>query len=860
MNRGRLVLTVVSMAVLTTLLLGACAATAPTPTPTVPPPAATATLASAPTQAKPAPTATVTGTVPAAGDGAWERIQKSGVMVVGTSADYPPFEYLNDKFQIDGFDPALIREIGKQLGVQVEIKNFAFDGLYNALQLGQVDAVIAAVSITPEREKVVDLSNPYYVGEDALLATDKSQLSIKTVDELARLKIGAQRGSVYETFLQDTLVDTRKMPQRNLFSFTDTSQAIAALKSGRIDVVVLDAGPANAFMREGGLKIVGSSLLPQYYGIAVPLGAEVLRNNINKSLALLQADGTVAKLLLQYTGNKPDPALPTPTPRPTSTPRPVVVATPTPSSCIDGMAWVADLSYDDKNMTAPPVVQPGQPFKKGWRVKNTGTCTWSTAYKLVYAYGNTPAASMSGQPAPVMQPVPPGGTYDFYVNLVAPLQPGVYQGFWQMQNAAGQSFGQTVYVGIQVPAAPQPTAAPTRTPAPGISFTVDRTTINAGECVTFSWNVTNVKAVYFYPDGTTNWQNYGVAGQGSSVQCPTHTTTYNLQVVYTNNTTQISQITINVNQTTAPLIAYFNVNPMQIGAGQCVNIQWDVQGATNKVVITRGGTAIWDNAPTRGNMDDCPPGSGTAPYVLTATGPGGTSKQQRDVSVAAQPPTAVPPTGVPPTAVPPTAVPPTPAPQPPVINSFSVQPDRIQSGQCVQIQWATGGGTEWVRLTRNGAVVLDRAGPSGSLQDCLTEPTTFIYRLEAFNHAGQATAQERTVTVQAPPTPAPPQAPVIKSFNASAKDITVGQCVVLSWEFSGATATTLLKRNNDVIAQDFPSPGSHQDCPPAPGGITYLLIVSSEQSSANAAQSVMVYAAVPAPAPAPLPAPVPAAK
>ena len=164
------------MAVLTALLLGACAETAPTPTPTVPPPAATATLAPAPTQAKPALTATVTGTVPAAGDSVWERIQKSGVMVVGTSADYPPFEYLNDKFQIDGFDPALIREIGKQLGVQVEIKNFAFDGLYNALQLGQVDAVIAAVSITPEREKVVDLSNPYYVGEDALLATDKSQL------------------------------------------------------------------------------------------------------------------------------------------------------------------------------------------------------------------------------------------------------------------------------------------------------------------------------------------------------------------------------------------------------------------------------------------------------------------------------------------------------------------------------------------------------------------------------------------------------------------------------------------------------------------------------------------------------------
>jgi hypothetical protein len=273
----------------------------------------------------------------------------------------------------------------------------------------------------------------------------------------------------------------------------------------------------------------------------------------------------------------------------------------------------------------------------------------------------------------------------------------------------------------------------------------------------------------------------------------------------------------------------------------------------SKVVITRGSTAIWDNAPTRGNMDDCPPGSGVVPYVLTATGAGGTSKQQRDVTVAAQPPTAQPPTATP-------VVPPTPAPQPPVINSFSVQPDRIQSGQCVQIQWSTGGGTEWTRLTRNGAVVLDRGGPNGSLQDCLAEPTTFIYRLEAFNNAGQADTQERTVTVQAPPTAAPPQAPVIKSFTVSAKDISMGQCVVLSFEFSGATATTILKRNNDVIAQDFKSPGSHQDCPPAAGPITYTLIVSSEQSSTNAVQNVMVYAAMPAPAPAPLPAPQPAPK
>jgi polar amino acid transport system substrate-binding protein len=70
---------------------------------------------------------------------AWDRIQAAGKLVVGTSADYPPFEYYNEQFQIDGFDPALMVMIGK-LGVQIELQDFAFDGLGPALAIGQVDA------------------------------------------------------------------------------------------------------------------------------------------------------------------------------------------------------------------------------------------------------------------------------------------------------------------------------------------------------------------------------------------------------------------------------------------------------------------------------------------------------------------------------------------------------------------------------------------------------------------------------------------------------------------------------------------------------------------------------------------------
>ena len=83
-------------------------------------------------------------------------------------------------------------------------------------------------------------------------------------------------------------------------------------------------------------------------------------------------------------------------------------------------------------------------------MRNSGTCTWTSAYYLAYAHGNTPQSQMGGQPTYIKGSVPPGGTYDISVNMVAPQQPGVYQGFWQMVNAKGTAFGTTVYVGIQV--------------------------------------------------------------------------------------------------------------------------------------------------------------------------------------------------------------------------------------------------------------------------------------------------------------------------------------------------------------------------------------------------------------------------
>jgi polar amino acid transport system substrate-binding protein len=667
-------------------------------------------------------------------DNSWQRIETAGRMVAGTSADYPPFEYYTTDFALTGFDIALIREIGQVLGVEVVLKDMAFDGLGGALQLGQIDAAIAAISVTPERDQTVDFSNIYFVTEDAVLSTPAVEAAVSDREDLRGRRIGVQDGTVYQQWAQTELVETGLIDQSQLFVYRDIERAISDLGQGLIDFVLLDLPVARTAVEQGSFVIAAQGLNRQRFALAVPNGARALQTKINEALGALQAAGQIEALAKEYLGL--DEVIPVPTPEPEATPVPTGPA----PACIDAMQWVADLTYDDQNMTQLPQLAPGQSFVKSWRVRNVGTCTWDDSYALFYAGGNTPASRMGGQPAAVDRLVQPGEEYDFNVNLAAPLIPGVYQAFWTMRNGAGEPFGDRLWVGIDVFAPATATPAPTQTPSPNIQFTVDRTNIRQGECVIFAWNVENVQAVYFYQDGE-DWQTNGVAGQGTSTECPQSTTTYNLRVVYPDGTVEVRKTTIFVAPAPvgAPTIALFSVNPEAIIASQCVQIAWDVQGEVTNIRLARDGTVLWEPAPVSGSIQDCPPGSGAVGYNLEATGPGGTGRAQRNINVIQS--TAPVPTDTP--------VPATPAPAPPIINAFAVAPEQITAGQCVQVSWRASGGTTLVQILRNGVIVLDNAPLEGSGQDCVQQAGTVTYRMVASNSAGQSTSQDRSVTVTA---------------------------------------------------------------------------------------------------------------
>jgi hypothetical protein len=284
-------------------------------------------------------------------------------------------------------------------------------------------------------------------------------------------------------------------------------------------------------------------------------------------------------------------------------------------------------------MKNPPVMSPGQPFTKRWRVQNIGACTWDSTYTFGYVQGNTQYSQMGGQRVKVNKIVPPGAMYDVAVNLVAPTAPGTYQGWWQFRNDLGQNFGERVYVGITVPSPATPTPPPPPPPQPGVSFTVDRTNIRQGECVTFSWNVQNVNAVYFYAQGQP-WESNGVAGQGSRTECPAQTTTYELRIHHQDGRVEIRQITIYVEAVaSAPNVTYWEVVPKdEAVVGQCVDIRWEVQGQVDNIDIREHSNMIWSSAPLRGSVQHCPPGAGEMEYTIEARGPGGVSKRQEHVT------------------------------------------------------------------------------------------------------------------------------------------------------------------------------------------------------------------------------------
>lgn len=227
-----------------------------------------------------------------------DKIKQTGVIKVGTSADYPPFEYVDENGNKTGFDIELMEEIGKQLGVKVEWVDMPFDSLIAAVQEGKIDASISAFNYTAERDKVVDFTDPYLTAEDAFLVADGFSGTITKPEDVANFKVGVQTGTTQDDWLTNVL----KIPEGNLFRYDRADQAALDLKNGRIDVMMADYIPAKALADKiGGLKIILKTVVSSGpMNIVIPQDDKELATAINDILKQLKDNGVIDNLATKY--------------------------------------------------------------------------------------------------------------------------------------------------------------------------------------------------------------------------------------------------------------------------------------------------------------------------------------------------------------------------------------------------------------------------------------------------------------------------------------------------------------------------------------------------------------------------------
>lgn len=218
-------------------------------------------------------------------------------LVVGTSADYPPYESVDEQGNYVGFDMDLIREIGNRIGMEVEIKDMPFDSLVAAVQEGKVDAVIAAMQKSPEREEKVDFSEGYHTQVDAFLVKGDSTIVMTNPQDAAGLKIGVQTGTLQEQWAVDNLVPLGTSEDQ-IFRYERVDQGALDVKNGRIDVLFINADPAAELAQKEGLKLalVTGETVAAPQAIAIQKGNTELLNKINQALADLEQEGFITQL------------------------------------------------------------------------------------------------------------------------------------------------------------------------------------------------------------------------------------------------------------------------------------------------------------------------------------------------------------------------------------------------------------------------------------------------------------------------------------------------------------------------------------------------------------------------------------
>lgn len=231
----------------------------------------------------------------AAGEAGVTEALADGVLNVGTNAEFPPFEYVGDDGEPDGFDIALIKAIGEKLGVEVQVDNMEFASLVSSIG-SKIDVSIAGMTVTEERQKTVDFSDAYYEAVQFVVAP--ADTAIASAEDLKGKAIGVQLGTTGDFIAEE--IEGATVSQYN-----KAVDAVNDLINGRLDCVIIDKNPALVFQArfEGKVTAIDGAQFDfeaENYAIALPKGDTALAGQINTALKELKEDGTFDALVAEY--------------------------------------------------------------------------------------------------------------------------------------------------------------------------------------------------------------------------------------------------------------------------------------------------------------------------------------------------------------------------------------------------------------------------------------------------------------------------------------------------------------------------------------------------------------------------------
>jgi ABC-type amino acid transport substrate-binding protein len=306
---GRRVLATLALIMTLALVGAACAeggsdtttaSTTGTTTGSTTPPTTTGSTTPPTTTGSTTPPTTTGSTIPEA------TTLKEGTLTVGSCLDYKPFEFTKNG-ELTGFDVEIMEEIASRMGLSgVTWVKANFDTIFTALATGQkFDAVAAASTITPEREQIVDFSEPYYNSRQSLTVNIDKTPDIASTDDLqSGQTVGVQKGTTGKQWAEDNLAPNGIQVR----TYTNVTDAFVDLEAGRLVGVLNDEPSSIAEVQDRpSLKVVEPIDTGEHYGIAINPQNDTLKPAIDASLAAMIADGTYEQLFTKYFPTLPLP-------------------------------------------------------------------------------------------------------------------------------------------------------------------------------------------------------------------------------------------------------------------------------------------------------------------------------------------------------------------------------------------------------------------------------------------------------------------------------------------------------------------------------------------------------------------------